>query len=85
LPDHNAGLRAPRPGRAGDHGARVALVQPSGVFRCGYRVIDAHGRPLVYVYGVDGGAQSALPNALTPAEALALARAIARLPELAEP
>jgi hypothetical protein len=48
----------------------------------GYRVTDAHGRPLAYVYGVDGGARSALPDALTPAEALALARAIARLPEI---
>jgi hypothetical protein len=34
----------------------------------GYRVTDAHGRPLAYVYGVDGGARSALPGALTPAE-----------------
>jgi hypothetical protein len=48
----------------------------------GYRVTDAHGRPLAYVYGVDGGARSALPEALAPAEALALARAIARLPEI---
>jgi hypothetical protein len=48
----------------------------------GYRVSDAHGRPLAYVYGVDGGAQSALPGALSLAEALALARAIARLPEI---
>jgi hypothetical protein len=48
----------------------------------GYRVTDAHGRPLAYVYGVDGGARSALPDALTPAEARALAAAIARLPEL---
>jgi hypothetical protein len=48
----------------------------------GYRVTDAHGRPLAYVYGVDDSARSALPGALTPAEALALARAIARLPEI---
>jgi hypothetical protein len=48
----------------------------------GFRVTDAHGRPLAYVYGVDGGAQSALPGALTTAEALALARAIERLPEI---
>jgi hypothetical protein len=48
----------------------------------GYRVTDAHGRPLAYVYGVDGSARAALPEALTPAEALALARAIVRLPEI---
>jgi hypothetical protein len=48
----------------------------------GYRVTDGHGRPLAYVYGVDGGARSALPEALTRAEARALAAAIARLPEL---
>jgi hypothetical protein len=40
------------------------------------------GRPLAYVYGVDGAARSALPGTLTPGEALALARAIARLPEI---
>jgi hypothetical protein len=44
----------------------------------GYRVTDVHGRPVAYVYGVDGGARSAL----TLAEALALARAIARLPDI---
>jgi hypothetical protein len=48
----------------------------------GWRVTDAHGGALAYVYGVDGAARSALPGALTPAEALALARAIARLPEI---
>jgi hypothetical protein len=48
----------------------------------GYRVIDEHGRPLAYVYTADGGTRSALPVSLTPAEALALARAIARLPEI---
>jgi hypothetical protein len=48
----------------------------------GYRVTDVHGRPLAYVYGVDGGAGSALSGSLTLAEALALARAVARLPEI---
>jgi hypothetical protein len=48
----------------------------------GYRVTDAHGRPLAYVYGVDGSARAALPDALTPAEARAIATAIARLPEI---
>jgi hypothetical protein len=48
----------------------------------GYRVSDVHGRPLAYVYGVDGAARSALPGTMTPSEALALARAIARLPDL---
>jgi hypothetical protein len=48
----------------------------------GYRVTDAQVTPLVYVYAVDGGARSAVPDALTHAEAYALARAIARLPEL---
>jgi hypothetical protein len=48
----------------------------------GYRVTDAPGRPLAYIYGVDGSARSALPDALTRAEALALALAIARLPEI---
>jgi hypothetical protein len=47
----------------------------------GYRVTDAHGRPLAYVYGVDGGARFALPDALTPAEARAIPTAIARLPQ----
>jgi hypothetical protein len=55
------------------------VEQIPGGFPGGYRVTDAHGRPLAYVYG---GARSALPGALTPAEALALARAIARLPEM---
>jgi hypothetical protein len=32
--------------------------------------------------GRDGGARSALPHALTPAEAQAIAKAITRLPEL---
>jgi hypothetical protein len=48
----------------------------------GYRVTDAQGRPLAYVYGVDGSARAALPDALTPAEARAIAAAIARLPDL---
>ena len=48
----------------------------------GYSVTDAHGRPLAYVYAADGSARSALPVSLTPAEALTLARTIARLPEL---
>jgi hypothetical protein len=48
----------------------------------GYRVTDVHGRSLAYVYGVDGSARAALPDALTPAEARAIATAIARLPEL---
>jgi hypothetical protein len=48
----------------------------------GYRVTDAHGRPLAYVYGVDGSARAALPDALTSAEARAIATAIARLPEI---
>jgi hypothetical protein len=48
----------------------------------GYRVTDVHGRPLAYVYGVDGSARAALPDALTPAEAHAIATAIARLPDI---
>jgi hypothetical protein len=48
----------------------------------GYRVTDAHGTPLVYVYAVEGGARSALPHSLTPSEAQAIATAIIRLPEL---
>jgi hypothetical protein len=44
----------------------------------GYRVSDAHGRPVAYVYGADGAARSALPGALTPAEALALADRIVK-------
>jgi hypothetical protein len=39
----------------------------------GLRVTDAHGRPLAYVYAVDGSARAALPDALTPAEARAIA------------
>src|SRR5918992_465068 len=48
----------------------------------GYRVTDVHGRPLAYVYGVDGSARAALPDALTPAEAHAIATAITRLPDI---
>jgi hypothetical protein len=48
----------------------------------GYRVTDMHGRPLAYVYGVDGGARAALPDGLTPAEAHAIATAIAQLPDI---
>jgi hypothetical protein len=48
----------------------------------GYRVTDAHGTPLVYVYAVEGGARSALPNSLTPSEAQTIAMAVIRLPEL---
>jgi hypothetical protein len=48
----------------------------------GFRVTDAHGRPLAYVYSVDGSARAALPDALTPAEARAIALTIARLPEI---
>jgi hypothetical protein len=48
----------------------------------GYRVTDAHGRPLASVYSVDGGARAALPDGLTPAEARAIATAIARLPDI---
>jgi hypothetical protein len=48
----------------------------------GHCVTDAHGRPLAYAYGVDGIARAALPDALTPAEARAIATAIARLPEI---
>jgi hypothetical protein len=51
----------------------------------GFRVTDAHGRPLAYVYGLDGSTRAAVPDALTLAEARAIAAAIARLPELAEP
>jgi hypothetical protein len=48
----------------------------------GYRVTDAQGTALVYVYGVDGGARSAVPNALTHAEARGIATAIAQLPKI---
>jgi hypothetical protein len=48
----------------------------------GYRVIDRDGTSLAYVYAVEGSVRSALPNALTPAEAQAIAKAIVRLPEL---
>jgi hypothetical protein len=48
----------------------------------GYRVTDTNGRPLAYVYAVDVGARAALPEALTPAEAHAIATAIARLPDM---
>jgi hypothetical protein len=48
----------------------------------GYRVTDVHGRPLAYVYDVGGSARAALPDGLTPAEAHAIATAIARLPDI---
>jgi hypothetical protein len=85
-----AGARGPREAREADKWTNGGLKgvwfsrHRGALNSCfgGYRVTDAHGRPLAYVYGVDGGARSALPEALTPAEARALAAAIARLPEL---
>lgn len=45
----------------------------------GYRVVSGNGFALAYIYALDGFARSASPQALKPAEALALARAICRL------
>ena len=45
----------------------------------GFRVLASNDIPIAYVYALDGHARSASPNSLTPAEALAIARAISRL------
>lgn len=47
----------------------------------GFRVIDRNGTALCYIYALEGFTRGAVPNALTRAEALSVAKAIARLPE----
>lgn len=51
----------------------------------GYRVDDAYGQPLAYVYGDPAANRPAKIDALTRDEARRIARAIARLPELLRP
>ena len=48
----------------------------------GFRIVDTNGPALAYVYASDGRAQTTMSVALTPSEALALAAAIARLPDV---
>jgi hypothetical protein len=47
----------------------------------GYRVMSSNGFPIAWIYSKDAFARNAVPNTLSHSEALAIARAIALLPE----
>lgn len=51
----------------------------------GYKVVDAEGRALSYVYGDDAAGSKTNPDVLTRDEALRIAWGIARLPDLLRP
>ena len=47
----------------------------------GFRVMSSNGYPIAWVYSKDAWVLGAAPDSLSHSEALAIARAIARLPD----
>jgi len=48
----------------------------------GFKIVDANGQALAYVYGLDNARNAAIAKALTLDEARRIAANIAKLPEL---
>lgn len=51
----------------------------------GFRVMSSNGFPLVWIYSKDAFARNAVPDSISHAEALAIAKAICRLAEAPHP
>ena len=82
-PEAISGRHYPQVGNADDNGEHREFVAPWSVeaIAGGFKVIDANGQSLAYVYGVDPS-DAATAKALTIDEARRIANNIAKLPEL---